>query len=298
MKQGLGLNMIFDTLGRQIQTTRAGGSTATTEASATVAGRITAGRATARPGLHAAGLLLGLLCALPAAAQSVSQFSKMPPGQPPPPWRITGLPGSSKPVTKFEIVPLDGERVLRVTTDKSYGAAIHDLEPGLLAPGTKLRWRWRLDQPLLDTDLSRRSGDDSPLKVCAMFDLPLQAIPLIERGKLSIAGSKAGGKLPSATLCYVWDHLLPVGTELNNAFSQQIRFIIMGSGERNLKEWVSQERDLTQDFLRLFGDQTKTIPPLIAIAVGADADNTQATSAGYVGDISLSAPTTPLPAKP
>ena len=290
--------MIFDMVLRQIPSAGAGRSGAASESTAAARARNPQRSAAARTALQAGGLLLSLMSALPAVAQSVSQFSKMAPGQPPAPWRITGLPGSSKPMTKFEVVPLDGERVLRVTTDKSYGAVIHDLEPGLLAPGTRLRWRWRLDQPLLDTDLNRRSGDDSPLKVCAMFDLPLQAIPLIERGKLSIAGSKAGGKLPSATLCYVWDHLLPVGTELNNAFSQQIRFIIMGSGERNLKEWISQERDLTQDFLRLFVDQTKTVPPLLAIAVGADADNTQATSVGYVGDISLSAATTPVPAKP
>ena len=290
--------MIFDLVRRQIPSAGAGGSSAAPKPAPAATAHHAQQPAPARIVLQAAGLLLSLLWALPAVAQSVSQFSKMAPGQPPPPWRITGLPGSSKPVTKFEVVALDGERVLRVTTDKSYGAAIHDLEPGLMAPGTKLRWRWRLDQPLLDTDLNRRNGDDSPLKVCAMFDLPLQSIPLIERGKLSIAGSKAGGKLPSATLCYVWDHLLPVGTELNNAFSQQIRFIIMASGEHNLKEWISQERDLTQDFLRLFVDQTKTVPPLLAIAVGADADNTQATSVGYVGDISLSAATTPVPAKP
>ena len=41
------------------------------------------------------------------------------------------------------------------------------------------------------------------------------------------------------------------------------------------------------DFLQLFGDETSTVPPVVAIVVGADADNTAGTSLGYIGDLTL-----------
>ncbi len=235
-------------------------------------------------------LLAGLLAGAAVQAQVLRPFSAAPPGAPPLPWRITGLLGSSKPITKFEVVTLDSERVLQVATDKSYGILIHDLEPMTLQPGSLLRWRWRLDQPLLNTDLTRKSGDDAPIKVCAMFDLPMQNMPFIERNMLRLAQGRSPNKLPTATLCYVWDHLLPAGTELVNAFTQQIRFVIVDSGEANLKQWVGRERDLHKDFLKAFGDQSSTVPPLIGIAVGADADNTAATSLGFVADMRLLLP--------
>jgi len=47
------------------------------------------------------------------------------------------------------------------------------------------------------------------------------------------------------------------------------------------------ERRLGADFLRAFGHETREIPPLIALVVGADADNTGARSLAFVGDLML-----------
>ncbi|MBS0495778.1 MAG: DUF3047 domain-containing protein, partial [Proteobacteria bacterium] len=91
----------------------------------------------------------------------------------------------------------------------------------------------------------------------------------------------------SATLCYVWDHALPVGTVLRNAFTGTVRIVVVNSGEQRLGQWIAQEHDLDADFLRAFGPDVSSVPPLVGIAVIADADNTQGHSLGYVGDISL-----------
>lgn len=197
---------------------------------------------------------------------------------------------------KLEVVLLEGERVLRVASDKSYGSAMHELPLVVLGPGSVLRWRWRLDEALLKSDLKRRDGDDSALKICALFDMPLDKLGLMERNVLQIARSRTTDFVPSATLCYVWDHQLPVGTQLPNAFSPRLRYIVLDSGEKLLGQWVKHERDLAADVLRAFGHEFDVMPPLVSIAIGADADNTQSTSLAYVGDISLSA--TPATVKP
>jgi hypothetical protein len=243
------------------------------------------------------GLLVGLILtpASTVLAQPITPFSKSSADLPPAPWKVYPFPGSEKPLSRFDIATLDGERVLRVVAEKSYGTLQHDLPRLAVGPGSKLSWRWRLDQPLREADLRHKKGDDTPLKVCALFDMPVKNLGLFERSFLHAARSMSGQYIPAATLCYVWDHKLPVNTELPNAFTRRVRYVVLTSGDSQLKFWLKQERDLAQDFRRAFGEETDTIPPLIGLAIGADADNTAGSSLGYVGDLvlTLAAPVTP-----
>lgn len=204
---------------------------------------------------------------------------------PPAPWRFEGLPMQTKPRTAFSVVKLDsGERVLRVEADKSYGNLVH---PVANVSAQTLTWRWRLDQPVAGADLRVRQRDDIPLKVCAFFDLPMERIPFWERQGLRLARGAAQGDLPGATVCYVWDSTLAPGTALDNAFTRRVRQIVLRGPEAYLKQWFSERRDVRQDFLKLFADEAQDVPALVGIAVGADADNTQGRSLGYVIDLML-----------
>ncbi|MDB5869649.1 MAG: hypothetical protein JWP96_1981 [Polaromonas sp.] len=223
-----------------------------------------------------------------AGAQPLHAFSSDSGITPPAPWRVVGLPRSSKPLTRFDIMPMDGHPVLRVQTDHSYANLVHDLPNLVLTPAMQLHWRWRLDQPLRQADLRHREGDDSPLKVCALFDMPIEQLGFVERNLLRAGRSVTGEKLPGATLCYVWDATLPSGTLLDNAFSHRVRMMVLDSGEQHLGQWVPHARDLAADFRRAFGNQGAALPPLEGVLVGADSDNTGDRSLGYVGDITLS----------
>jgi hypothetical protein len=217
---------------------------------------------------------------------TLALFSVAAEGPPPAPWRVVGLPGNtSKPLTQFDIVTLGADRVLRVRADRSYANLTHTLSPQTTA--RILRWRWRLDQPVAGADLQTRNGDDTPVKVCALFDLPLDKLGFVERNVLRLARSASGEYLPGATLCYVWDQKLAVGTELPNAFTRRMHYLVLNSTDTPFKQWATHSRDLRADFLRSFGNESTTVPPLLAIVVGADADNRAESSLAYVGDIAL-----------
>lgn len=119
-----------------------------------------------------------LACAVLAQAQTkapaLALFSSANSDQPPAPWRVVGVPGGKIPLTSYAIGEMDGRKVLRVETNKSYGNLVHPLSAREPDVGVRLSWRWRLDEPLRGADLRRRDGDDSPLKVCALFDMPLE----------------------------------------------------------------------------------------------------------------------------
>jgi hypothetical protein len=200
------------------------------------------------------------------------------------PWQFQGLPEQKPAKTRFVGVDLDGSRVLRVEADKSYGTLVHPLENA--SAGT-LSWRWRVDEPVAGADLRTKPGDDAALKVCASFDMPIARVPFIERQLLRLASSRVGRPLPTATLCYVWDTSVPADTLLRNAYTARVRFI---TAQGPLGAWRRERRDLAADFRRAFGDESDTVPPLAAVLVGADADNTGGRSAGYLSELALEAP--------
>jgi len=222
---------------------------------------------------------------VPVAGAALRAFSSAPEGPPPEPWRVVGLPGISKPLTQFDVVQMGPDKVLRVRAERSYGNLTHPLSPPAVA--AVLRWRWRLDQALAGADLRIKKGDDTPIKVCALFDMPLDKIGFFERNLLRLARRASGEYLPGATLCYVWDQKLAAGTELPNAFTRRMHYLVLNSASTPLQQWVTHTRDLRADFLRSFGAESDTVPPLLAIVVGADADNTAGSSLAYVGDVSL-----------
>lgn len=231
--------------------------------------------------------------AMPAAAvfaQSLlTPFSKSNSDKAPEPWRAVGIPKGKVPLATFDLVALDGSRVLRLKTDKSYGTLVHDIKKLTPSNTSTLKWRWRLDEPVAKANLRAKAGDDSALKLCVMFDMPTDGLPFSERALLGLARSISGERLPAATLCYVWDTNLPAGTLIDNAYTKRVKFWVLdGKGsDANLSSWKSHERNVSEDFIKAFGAESKDVPPIEAIVVGADSDNTSGSSLAFVGDISL-----------
>lgn len=204
---------------------------------------------------------------------------------PPAPWHVVGLPSQTKPFTRFALADVDGKRALRVEADQSYGNLVHPLPAETTA--RRLSWRWRVDQLNTAVDLRRREGDDTTLKVCALFDLPLDKVPFVDRQLLRAARSGSAEPIPGANVCYVWDANLPVGTRLDSAFTRRVRYIVLRSGAGAEPQWMREQRDIAADFKALFGAESAEVPPLLGIAIGADSDNTKTKSLGHVADIEL-----------
>ena len=120
-----------------------------------------------------------------------------------------------------------------------------------------------------------------------MFDLPLPAVPFLDRQVVRLARAHSAELLPTATVCYVWDAHFPPGTALDNAFTRRIRIIVLRGADTPLTSWHSERRDVHADFLRLFGDEAREVPPILGVGIAADADNTQGRSLAYVADVVL-----------
>jgi hypothetical protein len=249
-----------------------------------------------RAGDHRRGLIaLATLLPLAAAAQTLPPLTQTD-GSLHPGWRYVGFPKQKAPIppTVIEAGQVDGQPAVKVVTAASYGTLVHDLKD---APPARLQWRWRLDQPLSGgkaaPDLSTKAGDDAALKVCAMFNHPLERVPFVERTVLRVARSVSGENLPAATVCYVWDSGHAAGLQGANPYTKRVRYISLRGSETPAGQWVSESRDLAQDFITLFGDELPqgaqtprgALPRVGTVLIGADSDNTASRSSGWVAEL-------------
>ena len=211
-----------------------------------------------------------------------------------PSWRFVGFPKkqAALPPTRFEPGRIDGEPAVQVLAASSYGTLVHDLTG---APPASLQWRWRLDEPLAGghraPDLSTKAGDDAALKVCALFNHPLERVPFVERTVLRLARSISGEDLPAATVCYVWDSAHAAGRQGANPYTRRVRYISLRGSDTPTRQWVSESRQLAQDFATLFADEwppDSPAPTVRSVLIGADSDNTGSRSSGWVADLRTS----------
>lgn len=187
-------------------------------------------------------------------------------------WRVVLLPAQRLPATRFSAETVDGRAALRLEAQASYGNLLHETAPAVLP--RRLAWSWRLERPNPATDLQHKTGDDVAAKVCLSFELPLERVPWGERLLLKLARARSGENLPAATLCWVWGGAEARGSVVDNAFSRRVRYLVLRNAGDGSGRWLDESRDIAADFALAFGDEAAVPPPLLAVGVGADADNT------------------------
>ena len=220
-------------------------------------------------------------------AAALVPFSTAPLGDPPPPWRVVTLPKVPR-YTRFAVVERDGSHVLRIEADASYANLLLRVDRARLdASDRVLRWRWRVDTLSSATDITRKSGDDVPARICVLFDLPLDRLAFGDRIALRMGRALFDPDLPAATLCYIWDAHVAPGTWLPNAYTARVMQLVLQRGPST--EWKEERRDLRSDFATAFPTEATngSFPPIAAIGISADGDNTGARSLAFVGDLVL-----------
>lgn len=96
------------------------------------------------------------------------------------------------------------------------------------------------------------------------------------------------GRTPVATevIQYVWDDRYAEGTSSGSPFLKNVRILVVQSGSSS--EWVSEKRDILQDYQNLFG--RKPHWPVTAVGVMSDSDNTHTRSEIYYRHLSIQKP--------
>lgn len=236
--------------------------------------------------------LIALLACLvtPLLAQTrIAAFSTAAGPALPAPWRVVTLPKIAR-HTEYQLVDVDGRRVVRADADASYASVVHTVNADVRGSPI-LRFAWRVDRFPAESDLSTKRGDDVAAKMCILFDVPLERLSLIDRAKVELGRRLFEQDLPAATICYVWDRTLPRDTWLDNAYTDRVKYLVLrtlAAGDEH--RWLDERRDLRSDFSRAFPHEASAgLPPVLAVAFATDADNTGGRALAWFGDVALAA---------
>ena len=216
----------------------------------------------------------------------LAPFSTAAPGEPPQAWVERTLADIAP--NRWQIVAAEGAHVLEARSSRSASSLAHAV-PGPVADASRLDWRWWTERFPRGGAFGAKASDDFPARVYVLFDYPLHKLPLPQRVAVRLARALHGEDVPAAALCYVWDAAAPTETLAESPYTSRVRMIVASSGAAG--RWATVSRDIAADFQRAFGaEHGPGMPPIRAIVVGADSDQTGDTLLTRFGDLRLGRP--------
>ena len=234
----------------------------------------------------AAAAVVVAATALAQSPAAIAPFSRAAPGRTlPAPWQPTFIRGIEP--AQIELVQDEGITVLRIRASAAAGSATHRLDAHEGATPV-LSWRWKVDRSLEKATWGTRAGDDYAARVYVAFDLPLEALPFLERAKIRFARFMYGEDVPAAAICYVWAGSVAPGTSGWNPYAPRVWMIVLRAGDERARQWVEESRDVAVDFRAAFASiWTGPVPRIAGVAASTDTDQTLESATAWFGDFRL-----------
>jgi hypothetical protein len=222
----------------------------------------------------------GLVSAEPLA---VGRFSELSPSdQLPLNWEPLVFPNIKRQTT-YTLIREKASTVIRADSDASASGLIHAIRIDANRYPI-LQWKWKINHVLDKGDLTRKQGDDYAARIYVAFVFEPTKVTWWERFKHNSADFFAGKELPGSALNYIWANKAPKETIADNPYAPSAKMIAVQSGCERCGQWVTEERNIVEDYSHAFGRQP---PQIIGIAIMTDTDNTQEKVTAYYGDIIL-----------
>jgi Protein of unknown function (DUF3047) len=230
----------------------------------------------------AVGLFIAPAClwAQSGAVLEVGKFSASQVGQ--------TMPDGWKPLTfkkipkhtSYEVVKDGGVTIVKAVSEASASGLT---KPVVIDPKEYpiVRWRWKIGNVLKGSDVALKEGDDYPARLYITFQYDPDKVSFGKKLKFK-AGQALFGDIPIAALNYIWETKTPVGTIVENAYTDFAKMVVVESGIQNVGIWIDEERNIYEDYKKAFGEE----PPMInGVAIMSDTDNTKEQATAYYGDI-------------
>ncbi len=145
-----------------------------------------------------------------------------------------------------------------------------------------VEWQWKVKNILKKGNVNEKSGDDYPARLYITFEYDSTKVGFFEKAKYETAKLIYGQYPPIGAINYIWESHSPIGTMVPNPYTDRVNMIVIESGESRLNEWITEERNIFEDYKKAFGED----PPIISgVAIMTDTDNTKESAVAYFGDI-------------
>lgn len=185
--------------------------------------------------------------------------------------------------TQYSLIK-DGDRtILRAFADKASSGLRHQVN---IDPVKQpwLTWSWKTSALIKTADNRFRDTEDSPVRIVLAFDGDKSKLSFMDTILFDTAKLVSGHEFPYATLMYIWENKAPKETLIANTRTGRIQMLVAESGAANVGKWVSYQRNIVDDYVKVYGEQPGR---LIGVGVLTDTDNTEEKVEAWYGDIRL-----------
>jgi len=155
---------------------------------------------------------------------------------------------------------------VRATSDKAASALYYKIKLDAKTARPSASWKWKVSKfPTKESEesLVNKNVDDFAARVYVIFPATFFT--------------------NSRVLEYIWAESLPVGSTGTSPYSKNIKLIVLESGAKN--EWVSEDRDIRADYIKMFGRAPEY--NIGAIAFMTNAENTETSADAMYDEIKV-----------
>ncbi|MDC4226758.1 MAG: DUF3047 domain-containing protein [Candidatus Manganitrophus sp.] len=158
----------------------------------------------------------------------------------------------------------DGVTALRLVSDGNSFGVYREKE---LNPKKTpiLTWQWKVTRLPEGADVRDKKKDDQAAQMYVMFP----RFPKMVNTRL---------------VGYIWETSAPKLSKITSRKSSNTRYIVLQSGPENLGKWVTERRNVYEDYKTLFGEEP---PEIGGITIMIDSDDTHSSAESYFTDIRL-----------
>jgi hypothetical protein len=169
----------------------------------------------------------------------------------------------------FEIVADDGQPVLHLRSKGDSSTIGRDLRNQFnLREMPVLEWSWKVITLPNGAHACYGSTDDE----AAQFYVAWLRFPEMVR---------------SLIIGYVWDSTGTVGTICKSQKTPTVTYVILRSGGGESGKWITERRNVVEDFLRIYGEQPEN-PSALSLSI--DSDDTASSAESFIGPIIFTGP--------
>lgn len=145
-----------------------------------------------------------------------------------------------------------------------------------------VQWRWKVANVFKNGDVTKKEGDDYPARLYITFEYDSSKVSFLEKAKYEAARLMYGQYPPIGAVTYIWESKAPKGTVVPNPYTDRAMMVVVESGASLLNTWITEERNLYEDYKTAFGEEPSMIS---GVAIMTDTDNTRESATAYYGDI-------------
>jgi hypothetical protein len=178
-------------------------------------------------------------------------------------WRAYATVGG-RPAYDFVIAEDGGRRALSVRGRDEHSTIAREIQVDLEATPV-LEWSWKIVELPAGADVRARATSDLTAHVLVVWP----RFPEMLRSRI---------------IAYAWGTTEPAGAVEPSRKTRTVTFFILRSGAESLGHWVTERRDVVEDYRRVYGEQPES-PRAIAISI--DTNDTHASAAGLIGSIAF-----------